>query len=129
MVKLDKKKLYFVQSMGGFPTVIKQIKLQVDAKQIRYRQLMYNFDVGKPAFRIANTFYYLMDINKGQINFPEPKQGIAPELMDAILTRKIAKQLIAGLENPALMGSLVYIGLSICLGLATGFILGHWGIK
>ena len=72
MVKTDKKKLYFVQKVGGFPTVIKQIKIQIDAKHIRYKQLLYNFDVGKPAFRIANTFIYLMDIDKGQIGFAEP---------------------------------------------------------
>jgi len=127
MVRIDKKKLYFVQKVGGFPTVIKQINIKVDAKQISYKRLMYDFDVGRPAFRIANTFFYLMDINKGQIAFAEPKGGVAPELMDAILTRKIAKQLIAGLENPALMGSLVYVILSIGLGLACGFILGKWG--
>jgi len=128
MIRKDKKKLYFVQNVGGFPTVIKQITVSIDAKQIRYRQLMFDFDVGKPAFRIANTFFYLMDINKGQVGFAEPDGGIAPELLDAIITRKIAKQLIAGLENPALMGSLVYILLSVGLGLACGFILGKWGI-
>ena len=127
MVKLDKKKLYFVQNMGGFPTVIREINIKVDAQNIRYKNLMYKFNVGNPAFRIGNTFHYIMDIEKGQMGFNPPEGGIAPELMDAILTRKIAKQLIAGLENPALMGSLVYIILSVGLGVACGFILGKWG--
>lgn len=127
-IKRDVRSLFFVQKIGGFPTVIKEQKIAVDSKTVPYRENLYRLDVGKPAFRIGNVFYYIIDIDKGQMSFLDSKDQIAPELMDAILKRKVAKQLTSNLETTPIPPNLIYLFLTLGLGLALGFIIGHWGI-
>jgi len=124
--KLDKRKVYFVRTIAGVPTRICQKSIKAHAQNIGYRKLSFNIDIGKPSFRIKNTFYYVVDIHTGQLYFGDAKHGISPELLDSILVRNIAKNLVSGLESAPLFSSLIMMLLGTGLGIALGFILGNY---
>jgi hypothetical protein len=124
--KLDKRKVYFVRIIAGVPTRITQKTIKASTVNVGYRKLLFPIDIGKPSFRIKNTFYYVVDIHSGQLYFGDAKHSISPELLDSILVRNIAKNLVSGLESAPLFSSIIMILLGIGLGLALGFILGNY---
>jgi len=121
----DKRRLLYIRTISGVPTVIRRKKIKGNLIKFTYNKRTFPFDMSRPAFRIKNTFFYICDVNKGQLHFDiDVKSVVAPELLDAILNRHIVKDLVSGLENPAILGYLIYVILGAGLGLSVGYILG-----
>jgi len=124
----DIYKLYFINPVSKIPTIIKMKKLKPDTKHIDYNKKTYDINLKNPLYRFKNKFIYAIDINAGQMSFIEIKEDINPEFKDMINRRQIIKQIVTGLENLKfpLSESIIYILLSVGLGLAIGYIIGNF---
>lgn len=125
--RYDKRKVHFVKSIANVPTRIKTRKIKSPGRYITFKNHTFEFDIAKPAYRIRNIFYYIVDIDKGQICFPEAAiNASAPELLDKIVRRSLAKQLVSSVEKMPLSEVLLYILLSVGMGAGLGYILGNF---
>jgi hypothetical protein len=121
----DKRKIFYVRNMNGILSVLMRKNLKINAVTAGLKGRTFPFDIGRPAFRNKNTFYYIVDVEKGQINFnTDIKPPVAPELWDAVMNRHIIKDLVSSLESPEIWASLLYIILALVAGLGLGAVLG-----
>jgi hypothetical protein len=123
----DKRSIWYVRHIVGVPTVVKKKKnIKTSISQVKFRDKVFTFDISKPAFRWKNYWYYLVDIDSGQMWFGSPPPAIAPELLDAVLVRKLGQQLVSALETASIFQNLVMILVFIGLGIAIGYIMGNF---
>lgn len=88
---------------------------------VRFRGKTYMIDPNRPAYANRKRFIYIVDINRGQLDLNNVQNPISADMVDAILTRSVVRQLVGQLETSSL--SLQMIGL-ILLGLLAGIPLG-----
>lgn len=123
----DKYKVIVVRLVSGVLHVIKQRNIKIHTKEIRYRSASFTFDIAKPIYRRKNTFYYMVDIKRGQISVKNQKLAVGtipPEMIESILYESIVQQTVAGLEKMKLGPVIVYMILAAGMALACGYILG-----
>jgi hypothetical protein len=123
----NRRKVLFMRTMAGTPTVLNRKQLKGNSNEISYAKNNFDFDSGNPAFRSKDTFYYGMDIERGQLSFGKAKDSLLPELRFKILKKGLVSQLVSGLDTKGLAGIIMYIllagGAFGCLGYIIGNVL------
>jgi hypothetical protein len=126
----DKNKLLYVRQKSGILTVTASRKISMSEKLVGMKGHQFAFDSSKPAFRIKNTFYYVVDLEKGQLDFDKNKKAFSPKLWDAIMNQHIVKDLVSGLQNVQFKQMVFYLLIGIAIGTPIGYIIGQFfGIK
>jgi hypothetical protein len=126
----DKNKLFYVREKSGILTVVKTKKISMNITLAGTKGHQFAFDSSKPAFRIKNTFYYIVDLKNGQLTFDKPVKPFSPKLWDAIMNQHIVKDLVSGLQNTQFKQMIFYLIIGAVIGLPLGYILGNvLGIK
>ena len=123
----DKYKVILVRMVSGVLHEIKRQNIKIHTKEIPYRSARFTFDIAKPIYRRKNTYYYMVDIKKGQVIVKNYKLGVGnvpPEMIESILYESIVQQTVSGLEKMKLGPILVYVILAAGMALACGYILG-----
>ena len=123
----DRYKVIIVRMVSGVLHVIKRKRIRIHTKEVSYRKARYTFDISKPIYRRKNTYYYMVDIKRGQITVKNYKLGgnnVPPEMIESILYESIVQQTVSGLENLKLGAILIYVILAAGMALACGYILG-----
>jgi hypothetical protein len=122
----DKRIVWFVKSISGIKTVVKSNTVKSYKEDVSYRKLTHPFDFDKPCLRIKNRFIYIVDEKYGQLGFDKPKQKVSPQLMDMVMKKQIAKQLISVMEKVPFGGNIIMIILAAGMGIAIGVIVGNY---
>lgn len=121
----DRRKVLFVRSMSGVPSILTRKYVKGNRKQIDYIKDNFDFDSSRPAFRSRNTFYYLVDIQKGQMHLTQPSEPFIPALRFKILKKGLVSQLVSGLDTKGLAEMLIYILLAGAAFGFMGYIIGN----
>jgi len=126
----DKRRVAFVRKISGTYQVIgKPLKLTASQKTVRLsvgkNSQTYEINMGIPTFRQRMIWYYFVDIEKGQIAFEKIDTTKSNELLDTFVSRRTIEQLVAGIEKPQFMAYLVYILLTLGMGIPLGYIIGN----
>jgi hypothetical protein len=103
------------------------------ADGVSYRGRTHTIDLRKPIYREKGKFYYLIEMESGQISVGEGKEPpVSPKLMDSIMRKEVAKQLVMGLEPTGDLKSMLLVIVVVAVaGILGGFILGqlfHLGV-
>lgn len=121
----DKRRVLFVKPLSGIPSILTKKAMKGRTKQVNFAQSNFDFDSSKPAFRSKNTFYYLVDIERGQLNFDVPIEPVSPELRFKVLKKGLVSQLVSGLDTKGLAEMLIYILLAGAAFGFMGYIIGN----
>lgn len=121
----DKRRVLFVKHLSGIPTVLTKKLKKGFVRQVNIAENNFDFDSTKPAFRSKNTFYYLVDIDKGQLDFVIPPDPASPELRYKILKKGLVSQLVSGLDTKGLTEMILYILLAGAAFGFMGYIIGN----
>lgn len=121
----DRRKVLFIRSMSGIPTVLSRKIVKGRMKQIDYVKNNFDFDSAKPILRSRNTFYYAVDIDKGQMTLKEPSEPFVPSLRFKILKKGLVSQLVSGLDTKGFAEMLIYILLAGAAFGFMGYIIGN----
>ncbi len=125
----DKRKILWVTIVNGMPSVIAERKVLSSEDRVTFRRLKgadsFHLDASRPTFRKKNTFYYFVDIKKGQLFFGENENKVSSQMMNTVWNQEAIRQIISGLESTKFMQILPYILLAGGMFLAVGYILGN----
>lgn len=124
--KTDKRKVIFVRKVSGIHTTINIRKISILTTAVKIGDKQFPIDISKPVFRIKNVFYYMIDVDSGQVIYAQKQSEVSPEILDMVIGKKIVSQIVSSLEKLNWKDYILYIILSIGLGLALGFILGNY---
>jgi hypothetical protein len=122
----DKNKLLYVREKGGILTVVNSKKIGMNLSLVGLKGHQFAFDTSKPAFRIKNTFFYIVDLKSGQLEFIKNKKPFSPKLWDAVMNQHIVKDLVSGLQNAQFKQMIFYLIIGICIALPLGYIIGNF---
>ena len=125
----DKYRLILFRRVSGALNVIKQRKIKIQANEVSYRGKLWPLDIAQPIYRRKNTFYYMVDVMKGQITVTERElhaKEVPPDMLEAILYKSVVAQTVSGLEHPKLGPVIVYVILTAGMCLAVGYIIGTY---
>jgi hypothetical protein len=128
----DRKIIYYVKENSGFYSVVKTTKSSMlnSNKIINYAGMKgktFPFDMGKPAFRKKNRWFYFVDVDRGQLQIlKKDKESLSSQLLDQIVKKELGKQLVSALESPPISGYILVVLLGAGLGIAIGYILGNF---
>ena len=122
----DKRILCHVTKMSGVLTVVKKRKIPPHNDKATYRKTAFPFDIGNPAYRVKNKFYYFVDTKVGQLSFNAIKTPMSTKLLDLILNQEIVRQIIGTFKIRATSEMIMFMLLSLGMGLALGFIIGNF---
>lgn len=124
----EKRKVFYVKSLEGVPTVFKKhtIRKGMMKREATIGEHTFTFDMGKPTYRNRNKCFYFVDVDAGQVwvnkkDTPE----LSAKLLQATLKDEIGKQLVAGLDSNPFMGNIVMLLMGIAIGILGGYILGN----
>ena len=120
----DIRRILYVKKISGVLSQIKSKKISGNVTQIRVGKKTFNFDIGNPLFRRRNKFFYFVDVDRGQLSLNENIEQVSPEIMDAILSENVVKQIVGSLRQ-ATIESWFMIVIYIGLGVAVGYIIGN----
>ena len=121
----DRRRILFVRLQSGILTVLKKKNIMGSTKMVSFLKNTFDIDTGKPAFRSKNTFYYLVDIQKGQLWFESSEPPISPSIIHKVLKESTVSQLVSGLDTRGMMGSILYLIIGIAIGALGGYIIGN----
>lgn len=128
----DRRIIYYVKRIAGVPTVIKTKKSSLFSsnKIISYAGVKgktFPFDMGKPFLRKKNRWFYVVDVDTGQLTIEaKGNKQLSPQLLDQIIKKELGKQLVSALESPPISGYILVVLLGVGLGIAVGYILGNF---
>lgn len=121
----DVRKVLFIRYMSGVPSVLTRKQVRGNSKQINFAVSNFDFDSAKPLFRSRNTFYYGVDIEKGQVMLSNSNTTITPELRYKVLKKGIVSQLVSGLDVKGFGQIILYILLAGSAFGCLGYIIGN----
>lgn len=128
MVK-EKYYVIFSRDVSGSQVVVARRQFNPDAASdgVSYRGKSHTIDLKKPIYRENGKFYYMVDMEAGQKPLGEGKEPpVSPKLMDAIMRKEVAKQLVMGLEGMGNWKFVLFVALIVlAAGLLGGFVLGQ----
>ena len=125
----DKYKLILVRRVSGALNEIKRRNIKIQANEVSYRGKRWPLDIAEPIYRRKNTFYYMVDVMRGQITVTDREllaKEVPPEMIEAILYKSIVAQTVSGLEHPKMGPVIVYVILTAGMCLAVGYIIGSY---
>jgi len=122
----DKRRILWCRMFGGLPYVLKSVRVVAHTDKVKFRDMAFPFDITKPSYKRKRTFFYLVDIKKGQIYYKHSDAIMDSELIDLILNQSICKQLVSSLESLRLKDILLYVILTLGTGLPLGYIIGNF---
>ena len=124
----DRYKVIIVRTVSGVLHEIKRRNIKIHTKEIAYRSARFPFDIAQPIYRRKNTFYYMIDIKKGQLIISQEGiiggNKVPPEMIEMILYESVVAQTVSGLEHPKLGPTIIYVILASLVALAGGYLLG-----
>jgi len=121
----DRRKVYYIRKTSGVPTVLNTRIINPDSETVKYRDSLFPIDIGNPAFKIKNTFVYVVDITTGQLNLGNSEKVKSPSLLRQLIMRNLAKQLVTGLEGKPAMEIIIIIILALIVGVCLGYFVGN----
>lgn len=128
-ITADRYWAIFSRNVSGASVVVKRKRFNPDkaSEGISYRGRTHVIDLTKPIFREGGKYFYLVDMEDGQRVAGEVGVPVSPKLMDAVMRKEIARQLVAGLAaggdwKMALIIGLIMLG----AGIMTGIVLGQF---
>jgi hypothetical protein len=121
----DKKRLLIVRDISGIPTLVKKMKILGRTDKVRYGKKSFPFDMSAPTYRSRNTFYYVLDVDDGQMTLKNTLSPVSPNLLDIVMNRHVIKDLVSGLESTKFSELLLYILMALACGIPVGFIIGQ----
>ena len=128
MIKIsDKYIAVFSREVSGSSVVVKKKSFQPDKVKdgISYKGRTHLLDLTRPIYRDRGKFFYLIDMEKGQKTMGQITSSVSPKLLDAILRKEIARQLVSGMNTPASWGLAIVIGiLGASCGILGGYVIG-----
>lgn len=122
--KTDKYKVKFCRMISGVPSVVSTRRIKKFSTVVHEHGLSFGIDFNKPTYRQKNTYYYMFDIENGQMLVGTAGQTISPALTNMIVKKSGIRQLIMGMEKRKLGDILIYILLAIACGVMGGYLLG-----
>lgn len=124
---MDKYLAVWCKDVSGTSVVLRKKRFRPDQVKdgMSYRGRTHSINVDAPIFRTANTYYYLIDLDKGQKAVGAIATVVSPKLMDAIMRKEIVKQLVSGLQGAgdwklALIIGIIMLGCGILGGIIMG---------
>ena len=123
----DKYKVKFVRVISGTPNVVSVKKIRKFTNTVHEKDMSFVIDFNCPTYREGNTFWFMFDIERGQLVIDASGKIVAPSLNHMILKRQGIRQLVMSTEKRKMMDIIVYIILAIAVGIMGGFLL-HMGI-
>lgn len=123
----DKYKVKFVHMVSEVPHVLSTRKIKKFQTTVSEKGMAFTIDYNQPAFRQKNTFFYMIDIDKGQllINAHESQKIVSPEATHMVIKRSGIRQLVMSMEKRKMADIVVYIIISAIAGILGGFIIGN----
>jgi hypothetical protein len=119
----------FSRGVSGASVVVRRRRFNPDkaSEGVSFRGRSHPIDLSHPIYREKKRYYYLIDVDGGQRTVQDIGSTVSPKLMDAVMKREIAKQLVAGLQGVGDWKLALIIGL-ICLGagIMGGIVLGQF---
>jgi hypothetical protein len=110
--------------ISGVPSVVSIRKIKRFETSVSVKGMSFAIDFNSPTYRQKNTLFYVFDVESGQMQFVPPEPGVYPALNHMLLKRAGIRQLVMGMEKRKLADILIYIILSIGVGLMGGYLLG-----
>lgn len=123
--KIDKYKVQFVRMMSGVPTIVSTRRIKKFQTEVSIKRSSFAIDFNHPSYRKKNTYYYLFDIEKGQMFYGSIDSKIMAEIVHLVVTKSGIRQLVTSVEKKKMGDILLYVILSIIVGLMGGYILGN----
>jgi len=126
----DKRRAFILRNESGHWQRIQVLKLTPTQQKVRVKigkaSITHTLNMEMPAFRYRNRWVYFIDVVKGQIPLGkvDDKNVISPELLDAMLARKLPEQLVAGVEKFPFTSQIIFILIGIAMGILGGWIIG-----
>jgi len=124
----DKYSVLFSRVVSGSSVVFKRKRIRPEQVKdgISYKGRTHFLDLSKPIYRDKAKFVYLVDVEDGQKYTFDATYPVSAKLLDAVLRKEIAKQLVAGLGGSD-WNLAIIIGL-ICAvtGVMSGIVLGQF---
>jgi hypothetical protein len=122
----DKFVVKYMQKVSGILTVIQTRRINPTRVSIAYKDRSFPFYANIPSYRSKNTFVYLIDVFEGQLKLKDADATPNPEVMHKVLKKNVIQQLVSGLESTPFSQLLIYILLSVGLGISLGYIFGNF---
>lgn len=127
-ISMDKYLVMFSRVVSGSDVVFKKKRVKPEQVKdgISYKGRTHFLDLAKPIYRDRSKFIYLVDVQEGQKSTLNATYPVSAKLLDAVLRKEIAKQLVAGLGGSDWTLAII-IGL-ICAvtGVMSGIVLGQF---
>lgn len=120
----DKYKVKFVRSVSGVPSVVSTRKIKKRQEFVSEHDKTFTIDYNQPLYREKNTYWYVCDLEHGQMFADVPDNNIDPTLNHMILGRSAIRQLVMGMEKRKMVDILIYVALAIGVGILAGYLLG-----
>lgn len=124
----EKRKIFYVKSVEGLPTVFKKhtIGQGMTRTATTINGKTFTFDIGKPTYRNRNKCFYFVDIKDGQVWINDKgNPELSAKLLHATLKEEIGKQLVTKLDRHPFMGDIMMLIMGIIMGILGGYVLGN----
>lgn len=101
----------------------------IDNKKDSDKDYGYPFDIQKDVFHLDNTYYYMLDINVGQLTLNgKDKPDFNPVLLAKLVKDKVIAQYTTRLTEQQKKASIMIGVFGIILGSILGFLVGKWNV-
>jgi hypothetical protein len=123
----DKYKVKFVHMVSEVPHVLSTRKVKKFQSSVSEKGMTFTLDWNQPAYRQKNTFFYMIDIEKGQllINARDEQKVVSPEATHMVIKRSGIRQLVMSMEKRKMGEIILYVILGVIAGVLGGYILGN----
>ena len=123
----DKYKVKFVHMVSEVPHVLSTRTVKKFQTSVSEKGMTFTIDFNQPAFRQKNTFFYMIDIEKGQllINARDEQKVVSPEATHMVIKRSGIRQLVMSMEKRKMGEIILYVILGVIAGMLGGYIVGN----